>query len=229
MILMSRRDSELRLTPGTIPSPTPMIKPHLFSGVNPGHLPGITSHFLHDGVHENAEFGIRAPRNLLVHVRIDCPKVLPHDDYHMSCALDLIRRHNKLSLDDGSTVLRGMANPRHPAEYTPRAMTSPHAVWDWHVRQEILMALHADEEELRKENISWCVVDGSERTVILSHVPAWTKGTPRAPKRQASSVRDSLCTDRSLVGKFASRSFLSKYDMLAQLSEGVNKTVMAST
>ena len=97
MMLLSKGDSELRLTPRTIPSPTPMIIQHLFSGVNPGHIPSVTSHFLHGPVIENVEFGIWAPKNLLVHVRTDCPKILPHDDHQITCALDLIRRLNKLS------------------------------------------------------------------------------------------------------------------------------------
>ena len=231
MICMSKRDSDLRLTPGTVPSPTPMIIQHLFSGVNPGHVPGIASHFLHGDVQENAEFGIVAPQSMLVHVRIDSPRVLPNDDYQVTCALDLIRRLNKLGPDDGSTVLRGMVNPRYPATYIPRPVSSApdgYAVWDWHVPPDVLMALMADEEELREDEISWSIIDGSERTVTLSHVPAWVKGAPRAPKRQASSIRDSLYTDKSLAGKFASLTFTSKYDVLAQLNEGVNKTVMAS-
>ena len=101
-----------------------MVIQNLFSGVNLGHIPSVTSHFLHGSVGENVEFGIRAPQNLLVHVRADCPKVVPHDDYQMTCAVDLIRRLNKLSPEDGSTVLRGMGNPRYPVEYTPRPMSS---------------------------------------------------------------------------------------------------------
>ena len=70
MICFSLFFPALRLTPGTVPSPTPMSIQHLFLGVNPGHTPGITSHFLHGDVLENAEFGIVAPKSLLVHVRM---------------------------------------------------------------------------------------------------------------------------------------------------------------
>ena len=91
------------------------------------------------------------------------------------------------------------------------------------------MALHADEEEVREDNISWSVVEGTERTVIRSHVPAWTKGAPRVPKGQGSSVCDSLYVDRNIISKFASLSFISKYDILAQLTPGVNNTVMGCT
>ena len=158
MVRFSKRNNELRLTPGTILSPTPLILQHLFTGGDPGHTPSLTSHCLSGSAHENVEFGIRAPQSSLVHIRVDCPIVLPDDDYRMTSALDLIRRLNKLSPDDGSTVLQGMANPRYPLDYAPRPMKSPpdgFAVWDWHVPPDALMALHADEEELRGDNISW--------------------------------------------------------------------------
>ena len=63
------------------------------------------------------------------------------------------------------------------------------AVWNWRAPPDILMALMADEEGLREDRITWSDVDGSERTVILSHVPGkyWATrsteiyGPPRSP------------------------------------------------
>ena len=89
---ISKKGQRASLDPGHDPKGQPLIIQQLLSGVNPGHTPGLTSHCLYGLARENIEFGIRALQSSLVHIRVDCPIVLPHDDYRMTCALDLIRR-----------------------------------------------------------------------------------------------------------------------------------------
>ena len=144
--------------------------------------------------------------------------------------MDLLRRLNHLNPKDGSTTLASLTAPWYPVTYRPLLVTpapASYTTFDWHVPLPILENLKHDEPELVEDRINWSLVGQGDRTVSLSHFPAWIKGGKRPPKYEASVVRDTLCADRHTLNKFQSVSFINKYDILAQMAHGVNRSILA--
>ena len=146
--------------------------------------------------------------------------------------MDLLRRLNHLNPEDGSTILASLAAPRYPITYRPLLVTpcpTGYTVFDWHVPLSILECLRQDEPELLEDRINWSLIGQGDRTVILSHFPAWIKGEKRPQKYEASVVRDTLIADRHTMSKFQSVAFINKYNILAQMAHGVNRSILAAS
>ena len=227
------RGAELQIVASTVPSEKPLILFHLSSRTKARHVPSIEVKYVH--TIPAPSLIMHKPTHTLYHVRLDAPPVL-EDGTPMRTSMDLLRRLNNLSPDDGSSVLRGMHAPRYPPNCLPQLVsgfgpTSDEVIaWDWFVPQETLTHLQEDGESLKDDGINFGILDNEEndRKVFLTHFPVWTKNN-KTPKYSANKIRDSILVNKSLAKQFEHLVVHSKYDLEAKLVKNVNKTNLADT
>ena len=89
MVKFSTRAPDLSFVSMTTPSTYPLVRLHLTTSVAVGFAPPVVAFNLHGDVSQDC--GILAPPHSLHHVRIDCPSILPGDDYKVETVMDLLR------------------------------------------------------------------------------------------------------------------------------------------
>lgn len=215
------------------PSPYPLMLYSFSSARTPGNqkIPALVAWLDSSPLDEDIEL---PPESRAHHVLLNLPSTGAGQEgrNRAMSATRILMILNSLDPSESSTQFRFASNLRYPLDWLPqvqRAAPDSVTIAHYHVPSHVVSSLEEDGPNLLENGIRWCVM-GAAPAFIINHLPNKQKGSASKPfKCQADEILETLLSPPAVSRLFSQVMALNRWDVYAELNQGVDPQFLADT